>query len=439
MRSIAGGIDGIEAVFDDGSLVADGGLLLAATVMQTLGLEALIDDTVRPAGSAGSGAGRKVLTLVASMLVGGRCIDDTDRLRSGSAAAVLPFEVVAPSTEGTFLRSFTLGHVRQLDKALESAQMRAWSVGAAPNVAEMTLDVDSTVCEVCGTAKVLGYHPLVAVRADTGEVLHSRMRSGSSQSGHEHFARETLARVRRLAPDASVTVRADSGFFSYDMIAAIGAHGASYSITIPHNAKVKAAVEAIDEDAWTAIAYTRGGQAQVAETTIEAGRRGDMLRGGDGEAAKLRLITRRSRLLGAQRELWPNWRYHSFVTDRHDLDTKEADAYHRGHATVELAIRDLKENAGLSRCPSGKFFANGAWLACCVLAHNLARWVARLGGTHPAGQLTVAATVRDRLLTVAGRLVNHSGKHRLRLPLNWPWQNTFTRALQQIRNLPLLI
>ena len=448
MRSIAGGIDGIEAVFDDESLVADGGLLLAATVMQTLGLEALIDDTVRPAGSAGSGAGRKVLTLVASMLVGGRCIDDTDRLRSGSAAAVLPFEVVAPSTEGTFLRSFTLGHVRQLDRAAEAELARAWSVGAAPNVAEMTLDVDSTVCEVCGKAKhgaayghtkVLGYHPLVAVRSDTGEVLHSRMRSGSSQSGHEHFARETLARVRRLAPDASVTVRADSGFFSYDMIAAIGAHGASYSITIPQNAKVKAANEAIDKDAWTAIAYTRGGQAQVAETTIEAGRRGDMLRGDDGEAAKLRLITRRSRLLGAQGELWPNWRYHSFVTDRHDLDTKEADAYHRGHATVELAIRDLKEGSGLSRCPSGQFFANGAWLACCVLAHNLARWTARLGRTHPAGQLTVAATVRNRLLTVPGRLVNHSGQHRLRLPLNWPWQNTYTRALQQIRNLPLLI
>ena len=188
MRSIAGGIDGMEAVFDDESLVADGGLLLAATVMRTLGLEALIDDTVRPAGSAGSGAGRKVLTLVASMLVGGRCIDDTDRLRSGSAAAVLPFEVVAPSTEGTFLRSFTLGHVRQLDRAAEAELARAWSVGAAPNVAEMTLDVDSTVCEVCGKAKhgaayghtkVLGYHPLVAVRSDTGEVLHSRMRSGS--------------------------------------------------------------------------------------------------------------------------------------------------------------------------------------------------------------------------------------------------------------------
>ena len=272
--------------------------------------------------------------------------------------------------------------------------------------------------------KVLGYHPLVAVRADTGEVLHSRMRSGSSQRGHEHFARETLARTRRLAADASVTVRADSGFFSYDMIAAIGAHNACYSITIPHNAKVKTANEAIGEDAWKAIAYTRGGEAQVAETTIEAGRRGDKLRGDDAKPAKLRLVTRRSRLLGAQGELWPNWRYHSFVTDRHDLDTKAADAYHRNHATVELAIRDLKDN-GLRRCPSGRFFANAArlacsvlahnlarWtarLACSVLAHNLARWTARLGKVHPTEQLTVAATIPNRLLTVAGRLVNHSG------------------------------
>ena len=130
------------------------------------------------------------------------------------------------------------------------------------------MDLDSTVCEVCGKAKhgaayghtkVLGYHPLVAVRSDTGEVLHSRMRSGSSQRGNVHFARETLARLRRLAADAAVTVRADAGFFSYDMIAALGAHNACYSITIPQNAKVKAAIAAIDD--WASIEYTRGGEA----------------------------------------------------------------------------------------------------------------------------------------------------------------------------------
>ncbi len=227
MRSISGGIDGLEAVFDDASLVADAGLLLAGTVMGRLGLEALIDDTVRLDGrEAGSGSGRKVLSLVASMLVGGCCIDDAGRLRSGASQAVLPFRVMAPSTVGSFLRSFTFGHVRQLDKAAEQALARAWSAGAAPGVAEMTVDLDSTVCEVCGKAKhgaayghtgVLGYHPLVAVRSDTGEVLHSRMRSGSSQRGNEHFARETLARVRRLAADATVTARADAGFFSYTL------------------------------------------------------------------------------------------------------------------------------------------------------------------------------------------------------------------------------
>ena len=289
MRSIPGGIDGLEVVFDDSCLVADGGLLLAGTVMHRLGLEAMVDETVRLDGRvAGSGSGRKVLTLVASMLVGGRCIDDVERLRAGASQAVLPFGVVAPSTAGSFLRSFTFGHVRQLDKAAELALGRAWSVGAAPDAGEMTVDLDSTVCEVCGRAKhgaayghtkVLGYHPLVAVRSDTGEVLHSRMRSGSSQRGNVRFARETLARVRRLAAGAAVTVRADAGFFSYDMIAAIGAHNACYSITIPQNAKVKAAIEAIGEDAWKAIAYTRGGEAQVAESTIDTGRRGDKLRG----------------------------------------------------------------------------------------------------------------------------------------------------------------
>ena len=234
-----------------------------------------------------------------------------------------------------------------------------------------------------------------------------------------------------------MTVRADAGFFSYEMIAAIGAHNACYSITIPQNAKVKAAIEAIGDDAWQAIAYTRGGEAQVAESTIEAGRRGDKLRGRDAKPAKLRLVIRRSRLLGAQRELWPNWRYHSFVTDRHDLDTKAADANHRGHATVELAIRDLKEGAGLSRCPSGTV-PRQRRLARLLRARAQPRPLDRPPRAHPPrAPLTVAATIRNRLLTVPGRLVNHSG--RLRLPLNWPWQNTFTTALQRIRNLPQLI
>ena len=214
------------------------------------------------------------------------------------------------------------------------------------------------------------------------------------------------------------------------------------SITVAQDAQVNAAIAAIDEDAWQSIAYTRGGQAQVAESTITTSARSR-----SRKPRTLRLIVRRTRLVGAQAELWPNWRHHAFITDRDDLDTKEADAYHRGHARVELAIKDLKDN-GLRRCPSGRFLgvANGAWLACAALAHNLLRWTARLaeGGRttahlHHSAQLTVAATVRKRLLTVPARLLNHSGRHRLRLPLNWPWATAFTTALQRIRNLPQLI
>ena len=139
----------------------------------------------------------------------------------------------------------------------------------------------------------------------------------------------------------------------------------------------------------------------------------------------------------SQQALWPNWRHHCFVTNV-GLDTLEMDAFHRDHARVELAIRDLKEGAGLEHCPSGQFFANAAWLGCAVLAHDLLRWTARLGDVHPDDQLTVARTIRSRVLCLPGRLVNRSGRLVLRLPERWPWELAFVRALDAIRLLPLL-
>ncbi len=170
-------VDRLGVVFDDGSLVADAGLLVAATLMKRLGLEQLLVETVRLGDRVGgSRPGRKVLSLVASMLVGGSHIDHADRLRAGSTQRVLPFLVMAPSTLGTFLRSFTWGHVRQLDKALGETLRRVWSSGGGPDGSPVTVDVDSTICEVSGKTKQgasygytgqLGYHPLVAVRSET--------------------------------------------------------------------------------------------------------------------------------------------------------------------------------------------------------------------------------------------------------------------------------
>jgi hypothetical protein len=140
--------------FDDPTLVADAGLIVPATLMVRLGLEALVNRRVHLLDRVGGARpGRKVLTVIAAILAGGTHIDHADRLRAGATHRVLPFQVMAPSTLGTFLRAFTFGHVRQLDAVIAEAIHRAWSLGAGPGNGPMTIDLDSTICEVFGKAK----------------------------------------------------------------------------------------------------------------------------------------------------------------------------------------------------------------------------------------------------------------------------------------------
>ena len=417
MSGVSHAIHRLEATFDDETLVANVGLVLPATLMVRLGLEALVDATVRLSGRVGGARpGRKVLSLVATILAGGSHIDHADMLRAGATQRVLPFRVMAPSTLGTFLRAFTFGHVRQLDKVVGESLRRAWSAGAGPAGA-MTMDLDSTILEVHGKQKhgavygytrVLGYHPLLATLADTGEVLHARLRKGSSQRGTNRFVGELIARVRRAGATGPLTLRADSGFWSYKLIDTLTRLGIGYSITVHLNAQIKACIAHIAPDAWTLIDYTLGGEAAVADTIYVTGR--------GSTRREFRLVVRRSRLIDpAQAQLWPDWRYHAFITSL-DVDVVAADQFHRDHARIELAIRDLKEGAGLVHCPSGQFFANVAWLACAVLADNLWRWTAQLGDVHPDNRLTVARTIRTRLIALPGRVVNRSGRPTLRLP-----------------------
>ena len=242
--------------------------------------------------------------------------------------------------------------------------------------------------------------------------------------------RSSSRRARRCGASGPLTLRADSGFFSYALIDTLGRLGVSFSITMTITPRVQRFIDSIEPSAWQPITYPEGGAAEVAETIYVSQRRGG--------ARALRLVVRRTQLSDPrQQALWPNWRHHCFVTNV-DLEAVEADVFHRDHASVELAIRDLKEGAGLEHCPSGQFFANAAWLGCAVLAHDLLRWTACLGHLHPGTELTVARTVRGRMLGLPGRLVNRSGRLVLRLPERWPWASTFTNALRRIRSLPLV-
>jgi Transposase DDE domain group 1 len=424
--------DRLAVAFDDERAVANAGLVLASTLAGRLGIEQIVDETLDLGERPGAARpGRKLLTLVCSALVGGDSIDDAAVLRCGETERVLDHRVIAPSTLGTFLRSFTFGHVRQLDRAFEAVLGRAWAAGAGPGAQPLTIDLDSTIVEVAGRAKQgagfgytkrRGYHPLLATRADTGEVLHARMRKGAAQSqrGAERFVRELVQRVRRLGAKGPLLVRADSGFWSNKTIAALEQHDVRYSIGVTQQESVRLAIERIAEQSWQPLAdYPPEGIAEIAEGTLGA----------------RRLVVRRTRLVGAQAELFPDWRYHAFITDRDEpLALVEAD--HRRHAQIELAIRDLKEGSGLNHAPSGRFFANAAWLLVSSLAHNLARWIAHLG-LEASGPIVVQ-TLRRRYLTLPGRITRSARRATLHLPTRWPWRDSFTHALARLRAIPLL-
>jgi hypothetical protein len=423
------GLDGLRVEFDDERVVSDAGIALVATLAERLGIEALAGRLVslRRDRSGAANVGRKVMALVYAMALGADSIDDTDVLRAGRTRRLLGGWVPAPSTLGTFLRAFTFGHVRQLDALLGAALERAWRAGAGPGDGRLVIDVDSFVGEVCGRLKqgaaygytrLLGYHPILATRADTREALHVRLRKGSAntQKGMLRFCEELIARVNRAGATGVKLLRADSGFWNTKVFERLEQAGWQYSIGVRMIKTVRTAVEAIPEDSWQRIDYPDDGEAQIAETVY-----GDR-----------RLIVRRTRLLGAQAELWPDWRHFCFITNRSD-ELAVVEAEHRDHAVVEQVIADLKDQA-LGHFPSGQFNANGAWTVLAVLAHNMLRWTQLLG--LPATTVRAARTLRRRLLNIPGRLTSHARGWTLHLPARWPWHGDYINALNRIRALP---
>jgi hypothetical protein len=423
------GLEGVGVCFDDERAVADAGVVVLAMLARRLGIEALVDERVvlgERVGAANEGA--KVMTLISAMALGADCIDDCDVLRSGRTADVLGHRVMAPSTLGTFLRAFTFGHVRQLDRVLGETIERAWAAGAGPGEGRLVVDIDSFVGETFGPTKqgaafgytrVRGYHPILATRADTGEVLHIRLRTGSANTsrGFGRFLDELLARVERAGATGPRLLRADSGFWNKQTFDRLDRAGWQFSIGVRLQPQIRAAIEAIDEAAWQTLEdYPDTSIAQIAETTL-AGRR---------------LIVRRVRTLDRQGQLLPTWELFPFLTNRLD-DLAIVEAEHRQHAVVELAIRDLKDQA-LAHFPSGTFMANAAWTVIAALAHNLLRWTSVIG--LPGQTIRAARTLRRRLLALPGRLTRTARRWTLHLPARWPWQHDFVRALARIRALP---
>jgi hypothetical protein len=449
-----------RASFDDPNLVSHAGLVPVMALAQRAGLTDLVAEHVTPGGECGVNAHLKIPCLVAGMAAGADSIDDMGLLRHG-AMDVLFGGVRAPSTLGSHLRSYTWGNVTQLEKAgrefLAELARRAPLLPGAGTLA--FIDIDSMQKRVYGHQKqgarfghtkiqgksllVRGLNALAAVISTpiaAPVIAATRLRGGNAASarGAASLAVQAVGTARECGCTGTIIVRMDSAYYNAAVIGAVLGHGARFSVTVPVNSSIRAAIAAIGEDAWTAIRYPRAiwddqldcwsSDAEVAETGYTA------FASKKGQAVTARLIVRRVRDLNkkagaGQDELFPVWRYHAVFTDS-PFGLIQAEGQHRGHAVVEQVFADVTSGP-LAHMPSGAFAANAAWLSIAAMAHNLVRAAGALA-SRPFAKAR-GATIRRDLIAVAARTARHGRGHlTLHLPEGWhreqEWLNLWDAA-----------
>jgi Transposase DDE domain group 1 len=452
----------VRASFDDPNLVSCAGLEPVMRLAQSVGLHAAVTDRVHLPGDTGANPAGKVATIVAGMLAGADSIDDLNIARHGGMRALFT-GVYAPSTVGSFLRTFTHGHVRQLQAAA-----RDTLIGLARRVRLLDgadllcfIDIDSMLRRVYGKRKqgigfghtkvggynvwLRGYHPLIATLCTplaAPVIAATRLRAGNAGSarGAASQIAEAIGTARACGATGEIVVRADSAFYAKTVIAACRRHRVRFSVTTRIDAKIRAACDSIPEAAWVHIRYPQAiydedtgrwiSDAQIAETRYTAFE-------GTRHQVTARLIVRRipradpAQITG-QGELIAQYRYHAVFTDS-PFTLIQAESQHRGHAIIEQVNADLIAGP-LAHLPSGRFAANDAWLTCAAIAHNLTRTAGHLAGRPHAGARP--ASIRTRVITVAARLAHRARAIHLHLPEHWPWQAAFDNLFTAVHAPP---
>ncbi|WP_098510862.1 IS1380 family transposase [Amycolatopsis sulphurea] len=436
--------------FDEENLVSCAGLVPVMALAERAGMSQLVAEKVEitnaPIPSTGANPAGKIAAIVAGMVAGADCIDDLDVIRHGGMKRLFS-GVYAPSTLGSFLRSFTHGHVLQLTAVLRA--MLATLAMTTPVLAgaeQMTyVDIDSLLRRVYGKkkrgarfgpAKVGGYSlllrglsPLVAtISTPLAAPLIAAMRLRGGNAGSARGAAGLLAEALNTAKASGargmILVRADSAYYAGTVVSAARRAAARFSITVTGNSAIQAAIATIPDDAWIPVRYPGAvedpdtgkliSDAEVAETVYTAF-------AGTSHEVTARLVVRRVKDQNHTDVLFPVWRYHAFLTDT-ALSTVEADLTHRRHAVVETTFADLIDGP-LAHLPSGHFDANAAWAVCAAISHNLLR---ATGSTASIFHTTArGATLRRHLVCVPARLARPQGREILHLPGYWPWADAF--------------
>jgi len=303
------------------------------------------------------------------------------------------------------------------------------------------VDIDDTIREVHGYAKqgaAYGYSGVKGVSAQIAAlssptcvpvIAASRLRKGNVVSGHgaDRMVIDAIAAARAAGACGQVMVRADSGYYRQDLIAAAVTAKAWFSVTVTMNSSVRQAIMAIPDTSWTTIRYPRAiwepedhrwiSEAEVAEIGFTA-----FISNPKKRQIPCRRVVRRVQRLNlaakkGQDELFTMWRHHGFVTNS-TLTAIAADETHRDHAIIEQVIAELKDGPS-AHAPSGKFTANPAWLALACLSFNLLRAAgAAASARHAKARWS---TLRTHLIAVPARIASSARRLLLHLPTDWPW------------------
>lgn len=365
-----------------------------------------------------------------TLIAGGECLDDAALLRADAAQEQLRGHPVPdPTTLGRFLASFNLGHLRQLDRALDELFARVHPLLERETV---TLDLDATLVEHHGPAGsrqaargtytgTIAWHPLCCFAAETGEWLHGKLRNGhaAASKGSTRFLAGWLDRVPAAV---RVLLRADEGFWGQGFFAELERRGITYAVGAPQIASVKARISAIPAGRWQPSSYRAGSDVVSFDwqpRTWKQSRRFVVRRDPIPPGEQLRLDD-------------GDYHYYVLVTNDRERTADELECWHRGKANVENRIKEAKLGLGLDNLPCRGFHANWAYLLATLLAYNLLVWL-KLLALPEAERSSYAKRLRFRFIGVAATVGRSGRRLILRLAASYPLLRDFVAALQRIR------
>lgn len=413
-------------------LTSHAGLVLVRELAVRLGVGELLDRVTVKKRRRGYSPAQAILGLCEMLIAGGECLDDVALLRADSAQELLRGHgLPEPTTLGRFLRRFSLGHIGQLNRALDELFARVHPLLGRETV---TLDLDATYIEhhgpvgsrqgTRGTYKgKVAWHPLLCFVGETGEWLHARLRNGhaGASTGAARFLGECL---RRLPEGARLFLRADEGFWGQDFFAELERKQITYAIGAPLIASVRGRISEIAEEDWQPSSYREGSEVASFRWRPKTWKQ------------ERRFIVRRDPAkVGEQLSLeGREWHYWAIVTNDQERSGDEIESWHRAKANLENRIKEAKLGLGLDNLPCASFHANWAYLLVTLLAYNLLAWLKLLA--LPASERTsYAKRLRFRFITVAATVGRSGRRLVLRLSAGYPLLDDFLRTLERLRGL----